>query len=55
MYYINMVDISRRTFEKNVVETIVDSHGIWNSHLNEKSVEERLDHKNLRVTTENIF
>ena len=40
-----MVDISRKTYEKNGVGTIVDSDGIlW---LNEKQIEEELDHKTL--------
>ena len=43
-----MVNISRKT-SKNGIETIVDNDGIlW---LNEKHVEEGLDHKNLRATT----
>ena len=48
-----MVDISRKTYERNGVEPIVDSDGIlW---LNEKHIEEGLDHKKLRKTTVNIF
>ena len=40
-----MVDISRKTYEKNGAETIVDRDGIlW---LNEKQIEEELDHKTL--------
>ena len=47
-----MVDVSRETYERNGVETIVDSNGIlW---LNQKH-NERLDHKNVRVTTEKYF
>ena len=39
-----MVDISRKTYERNGIETIVDDDGIiW---LNEKHTEEGLDHKN---------
>ena len=39
-----MVDISRKTYERNGIETIVDDDGIlW---LNEEQIEERLDHKN---------
>ena len=39
-----MVDISKKSYERNGVETIVDSHGIqW---LNGKHIEEGLDHKN---------
>ena len=41
-----MVDISRKTYERNDIETIVDNDGIlW---LNEKHIEEGLDHKNFR-------
>ena len=41
-----MVDISKNTHERNGVYTIVDNDGIlW---LNEKHVEEGLDHKNVR-------
>ena len=44
-----MVDISRKTYEKNGIETIVDNDGLlW---LNEKNIEEGLDHKNLREIT----
>ena len=40
-----MVDISRETYERYGVETILDSDGIlW---LNGKHKEEGLDHKNL--------
>ena len=43
-----MVDISRKTYERNGIETIVDNDGIlW---LNEKNVEV-LDHNNLREIT----
>ena len=36
-----MVDISRKAYERNGVEAIVDNDGIlW---LNEKQIEERLD------------
>ena len=48
-----MADISTKTYEKNNVETIVDSDGI--SWLNAKHIEEGLDHKNLRVTTVKYF
>ena len=38
-----MVDISRKTYKRNSIETIVDNDGIlW---LNEKHIKERLDHK----------
>ena len=44
-----MVDISRKTYERNGVETIADNDGIlW---LNEKHIEEGLDHTNLREIT----
>ena len=44
-----MVDISRKTYERNGVETIVDSNGVlW---LNEKHIQEELDHKNFRMAT----
>ena len=44
-----MVDISRKTYGRNGVETTVDSNGVlW---LNENQMEEGLDHKSLRVTT----
>ena len=40
-----MVDISRKTYEENDVETTVDSDRIlW---LNEKYIEEGLDHEHL--------
>ena len=40
-----MVDISRKIYERNGIEKIVDDDGIlW---LNEKHIEEELDHKNL--------
>ena len=44
-----MVDITRKTYERNGIETIVDNDGvIW---LNEKHREEGLDHKNLQEIT----
>ena len=44
-----MIDISRKTYGRNGVETTVDSNGVlW---LNENQMEEGLDHKSLRVTT----
>ena len=44
-----MVDISRKTYERNSIETIVGNDEIlW---LNEEHIEERLDHKNLRGFT----
>ena len=36
-----MVDISRKTYERNAVETIVDNDGIF--QLKEKRIEEGLD------------
>ena len=47
-----MVNISRKTYERNGVETIVDSDGIL--RLNEKH-REKLDHKNLRMTAVKYF
>ena len=44
-----MVDISKKTYENNDIEVIVDGIGtLW---LNEKHVEEKLGHKNLPVIT----
>ena len=44
-----MVDINRKTYERNGIETIVNNDGIlW---LNEKHIEEGLDHKNLQEIT----
>ena len=44
-----MVDISRKTYERNGLETIVDGDGkFW---LTEKRIEEELGYKNLHVTT----
>ena len=46
-----MVDLSRKTYERNGIETIVDNDRIlW---LNEKHIEEGLDHKNLQGITIN--
>ena len=44
-----MFDTSRKTYESNSIETIVDNDGIL--QLNEKDIEEGLDHKNLREIT----
>ena len=44
-----MVDIRRKTYERNGIETIVDND--WILWLNEKHIEEKLDHKNLREFT----
>ena len=44
-----MVDISRKSYERNGIETIIDNDEIlW---LNEKHIEEELDHKNLQEIT----
>ena len=44
-----MVDISKKTYENNDTEVIVDGIGtLW---LNEKHIEEKLGHKNLPVIT----
>ena len=44
-----MVDISRKTYERNGIEAIVDNDRIlW---LNDKHIEEGLDHKNLQEIT----
>ena len=44
-----MVDISKKTYENNDIEVIVDGIGtLW---LNEKHIEEKLGHKNLSVIT----
>ena len=44
-----MVDISKKTYERNGIETIVDNDRIlW---LSEKHIEEKLYHKNLREIT----
>ena len=43
------MDISKRTYERNDIETIVDNNGtLW---LNEKHTEEGVDHKQLREIT----
>ena len=49
MYYINIVDISRKTYGKNGIERIVDNDEML--RLNEKHIEEGLDHKHLREIT----
>ena len=44
-----MVDISKKAFEKNDIEVIVDGTGtLW---LNEKHIEETLGHKNFPIIT----
>ena len=40
-----MVDISRKTYERNGIETVDNDGILW---LNKKHIEEGLDHKNLR-------
>ena len=40
-----MIDISRKTYESNEMETIVDNDGML--RLNERHTEEELDHKRL--------
>ena len=40
-----MVDISKKTYKRNSIETIVANDGIL--RLNERYIEEGLDHKNL--------
>ena len=44
-----MLDISRKTYERNGIKTILDSDCLL--LLNEKRMEEALDHKDLPVTT----
>ena len=44
-----MVDISRKTYERNGIEKIVDNDEIF--WLNEKHIIEGLDHKNLQEIT----
>ena len=44
-----MVDINKKTYENNDIEVIVG--GIEMSWLNEKHIEEKLDHKNLPAIT----
>ena len=49
MHYINMIDRSRKTYERNGIEAIVGNDGIlW---LNKKHIEEQLDHEHLRIIT----
>ena len=44
-----MVDVTRKNYERNGIETKVDNDGIlW---LNDKHIEEGLGHKNLQETT----
>ena len=49
LHYINMVDISWKKYKRNGEEAKVDSSKIL--RLNEKHIEEGLDHKTLQVTT----
>ena len=46
LHYINMVNISRKTYEGNGIETIVNNDGIFK--LNKKHVAEGLDHISCR-------
>ena len=49
---LNIVDIKRKMYEKSDVETIVDTDEIlW---LNERHIEEGVDHKNLWVQHINL-
>ena len=41
-----MVEINRKTYERNDEETIVDNNTMF--WLNEKYIEEELDHKNFK-------
>ena len=44
-----MINITKKTLEKNDIEVIVDSaNALW---LNEKNIAEKLGHKNLPVVT----
>ena len=44
-----MVDISKKSYENNGIEVIVDSvNALW---LNERHIEEQLGHKNLPAVT----
>ena len=48
-----MVDINRKMYERNNIETIVDNDGIlW---LNGERIEEGLDHRNLREIHQILF
>ena len=49
MHYVNMFSINRKTYERNGIETIVDNDGIL--RLNEKHIEEGLDHKKVQEIT----
>ena len=44
-----MVDINRKTYERNGTETIVDNDGML--RLNKKLIEEGVDHKNTQEIT----
>ena len=48
MHYINMIDITRESYERIGAKTNVNSEGILQS--NEKHVQGRLGHKNLWMT-----
>ena len=46
---IKMIDISKKTYENNDIDVIVDDDDtLW---LNEKHIEEKLGHKNLPIIT----
>ena len=44
-----MVEISRKKYERNGIETIADNDGILS--LDEKHIKEGVEHKNLREIT----
>ena len=48
-----MFDVSRKTYERNDIEKIVDNDGIL--RLNEKYIEQGLDHKKLREITTKYY
>ena len=48
-----MLDISRKTYERNGIKTVLDSDGLL--LLNEKHIEEVLDHEYLPVITVKYF
>ena len=48
-YYINLVNMNRKMYERNGIETILDNDGML--RLNEKHIEEGLDQKDLKEFT----
>ena len=48
-YYVNKVHMYRETYEKDIIETIVDNYGIL--CLNRRHAEQGLYHKKLREIT----